>query len=166
MRAALVLIALVVCGPNAADAAPPAEGDLYGLWKVTSYLRQVVGTNEVTTPMGAHPNGFLELRSDHRALYVVTAEDRKPFSKPPTPEEYRDKFITMSVFAGRYDVVGDKITFHVEVSQFPDWVGTDIQRTLDLQGGVLHYATTPIRMPAPNGKIEEAIFTLTLEKLK
>jgi hypothetical protein len=92
---ALVLIALTLSGPTAAGAARPAEGDLHGLWKVTSYLRQVVGTDEITMPMGAHPNGFLELRPDHRALYIVTAEDRKPFSKPPTPEEYRDKFITM-----------------------------------------------------------------------
>jgi len=103
---------------------------------VTSYQRQVVGTGEITMPMGAHPNGFLELRSDHRALYIVTAEDRKPFSKPPTPEEYRDKFITMSVFAGTYEVAGDKITFHVEVGQFPDWVGTDIQRTPPLRDDV------------------------------
>ena len=43
------------------------------------------------------------------------------------------------------------------------WHG--IRRTLGLQGNVLHYATTPIRMPAPNGKTEEAFFTLTLEKL-
>jgi hypothetical protein len=165
MRMAFVLIALILCGPNAAGAAPPAEGDLHGLWKVTSYHKQVVGTDEITMPMGAHPNGFLELRPDHRALYIVTAEDRKPFSKPPTPEEYRDKFMSMSVFAGTYEVAGDNITFHVEVGQFPDWVGTDIRRTLDLQGNVLHYATTPIRMSAPNGKTEEAIFTLTLEKL-
>jgi hypothetical protein len=165
MRAALVLIVLFLCGPNAAGAAPPVENDLHGLWKVTSYHRQVVGTDEITMPMGAHPNGFLELRPDHRALYIVTADGRKPFSKPPTPEEYRDKFITMSVFAGTYQVAGDKITFHVEVGQFPDWVGTDIRRTLDLQGNVLHYATTPIRMSATNGKTEDAIFTLTFEKL-
>ena len=165
MRAALVLIALILCGQTSADAAPPAEGDLHGLWKVTSYLRHVVGTDEITMPMGAHPSGFLELRPDHRALYIVTAEGRKPFSRPPTPEEYRDKFITMSVFAGTYEVIGDKITFHVDVGQFPDWVGTDIRRTLDLRGNVLHYETTPIRMSAPNGKTEEAIFSLTLEKL-
>ena len=73
MRAVLVLIAFALCGPNAAGAAPPAEGDLHGLWKVTSYLRQVVGTDEITMPMGAHPNGFLELRPDHRALYIVTS---------------------------------------------------------------------------------------------
>jgi hypothetical protein len=156
---------MVLCGPNAASAAPPAESDLYGLWKVTGCLRQVVGTDEITMPMDAHPNGFLELRPDHRALYIVTAEGRKPFSKPPTPEEFRDKFITMSVFAGTYEVAADKITFHVEVGQFPDWVGTDIRRTPDLNGKVLHYTTTPIRTPAPDGKTGEAIFRLTLEKL-
>ena len=36
----------------------------------------------------------------------------------------------------------------------------DIQRTLDLLGNVLHYATRPIRVPAPNGKTEDADFTL------
>src|SRR3954466_12871262 len=82
MRAALILIVGLLC--ESALAAPPAEADLYGLWKVTSYLRQVVGTDEITMPMGTHPEGLLELRSDHRALYIVTAEGRKPFSKPPT----------------------------------------------------------------------------------
>src|SRR3954466_3363005 len=110
MRAALILIVGLLC--ESALAAPPAEADLYGLWKVTSYLRQVVGTDEITMPMGTHPEGLLELRSDHRALYIVTAEGRKPFSKPPTMEEYRDKFVTMSVFAGTYKVDGDKIIFH------------------------------------------------------
>jgi hypothetical protein len=74
---------------DAAGAAPPAEGDLHGLWKVTSYLRQVVGTDEITVPMGAHPNGFLGLRFDHRALYILAAEGRKPFFQAHAPEEYR-----------------------------------------------------------------------------
>ena len=60
MRAALVLIVLVSCGLNAASAAPPAEGELHGLWKVTSYQRQVVGTDEITMPMGAHPIGLVQ----------------------------------------------------------------------------------------------------------
>jgi Lipocalin-like domain len=83
MRPTAVLIAFL-CTTTTAIAAPPTESDLHGLWKVTSYVKQVVGSNEITNSMGAHPSGFLELRPDRRALYIVTAEGRKPFSKPPT----------------------------------------------------------------------------------
>ena len=60
MRAALVLIALVVCGANAADAAPPAEGDLHGLWK--SYKRSQAGCGHRRNhdADGRYPNGFLD----------------------------------------------------------------------------------------------------------
>jgi len=62
-------------------------------------------------------------------------------------------FSTVIAYAGRYTFTGDKIVHHVEASWMPNQVGTDMVRSVKLEGDRLNLRTTPIlqgaRKPPP-----------------
>ncbi len=47
-------------------------------------------------------------------------------------------------YAGRYSFHGDHVVHHVELSLFPNWVGTDQQRTVELAGDRLTLSASPL----------------------
>jgi Lipocalin-like domain len=47
-------------------------------------------------------------------------------------------------YAGRYSFHGDRVIHHVELSLFPNWVGTDQQRSVELSGDRLILSASPL----------------------
>jgi hypothetical protein len=47
-------------------------------------------------------------------------------------------------YVGRYDIQGNKIVVHVEVSFFPNWVGKDQERFFEVRGNTLELSTAPL----------------------
>jgi lipocalin-like protein len=73
MRALFLTLLLAISAPLfAAD----ADG-LVGTWKLVSW--QVIVEDETPRNVfGAHPNGFLVLTREGRAIVLTTAQDRRP----------------------------------------------------------------------------------------
>jgi hypothetical protein len=46
--------------------------------------------------------------------------------------------------AGRYSFHGDRVIHHVELSLFPNWVGSDPVRWVELAGGRLILSASPL----------------------
>jgi hypothetical protein len=47
-------------------------------------------------------------------------------------------------YCGKYDVHGDTVTHHIELSFFPNWVDVDQKRIMELDGDRLSLSTLPI----------------------
>jgi hypothetical protein len=47
-------------------------------------------------------------------------------------------------YCGRYDFLGDRVVHHVELSLFPNWIGGDQERLVDLRGNRLTLSTRPL----------------------
>ena len=47
-------------------------------------------------------------------------------------------------YAGRYTFHGDRVVHHVELSLFPNWVGSDQERTVELDGDRLILSASPL----------------------
>jgi len=98
--------------------------------------------------MGQKPIGFITYTPDGRMSVVITAETRKPLSvndRIAAPADERaEAFSTVIAYAGRYSFTSDKIVHHVEASWMPNQVGTDLVRSLKLEGDRLTLRTTPI----------------------
>jgi hypothetical protein len=47
-------------------------------------------------------------------------------------------------YAGRYSFHGDRVVHHVELSLFPNWVGSDQQRWVELNGDRLTLSARPL----------------------
>jgi hypothetical protein len=61
-----------------------------------------------------------------------------------TPEEEAQAEETYVSYCGQYDFDGDKVVHHVELSLFPNWVGADQERLVELAGNRLTLSTPPI----------------------
>jgi hypothetical protein len=59
-------------------------------------------------------------------------------------EERAQAFSTMTASAGTYTFSGDKVVHHVEVASLPNWVGTDQERVVKIQGDRVTLATPPL----------------------
>ena len=49
-------------------------------------------------------------------------------------EEKAEAYSTSFAYAGRYTFTGDKVTHHVEVATTESWIGTDLVRTVQIEG--------------------------------
>lgn len=47
-------------------------------------------------------------------------------------------------YCGRYEFQGDTVTHHVELSLFPNWVGVEQERLVELRGNLLTLSTRPM----------------------
>ncbi len=56
-------------------------------------------------------------------------------------DERAEAFKTFFAYSGRYSVAADKVTHHVEVASYQNWVKTDLVRTFTLKGDRLTLRT-------------------------
>ncbi|HZU09881.1 MAG TPA: lipocalin-like domain-containing protein [Pseudacidobacterium sp.] len=116
--------------------------DFVGTWKLLDYSF-LYDDGRVEKPWGENVVGYLlysaegymsgNLSPAGRRHNVEKAGDRKPSRK-------RDYI----AYAGPYTVKGDTVTHHVEVSLFPNWLGTAQLRYHKLEGDTLVLRTPPV----------------------
>jgi Lipocalin-like domain len=51
---------------------------------------------------------------------------------------------TYVTYCGRYDFRGNTVVHHVELSLFPNWVGVDQERLVEIAGNRLTVSTRPM----------------------
>jgi hypothetical protein len=116
MRTLLVIL-LLMAKPT--DTAAPE--DFIGVWKLVSW--QVIVDNEPPQNVfGLHPNGYLILTREGRAITLTTAESRKPGMGDAERAELPK---SMLAYSGRYRVEGNDFIIRVDVSWNEEWNGTE-----------------------------------------
>ena len=122
-----------------------SKADLVGTWKLVS-ITEITDKGEVNR-YGLNPTGFLTYTADGRMMAIITKGGRKPLSvlRVSAPASERaEAFSSMTAYAGRYTVDGDKVVHHVEVASIQNFVGTDMVRTLvKLEGKRVTLRTAP-----------------------
>jgi hypothetical protein len=99
-------------------AAPAAESDLYGTWKLVSLDRKIKDTGEMTQPRGKAPGGYVTFSSDGRFMGFILSEKRaKPESLAKLTDQQRiDLFKTMNAYGGTYKLDGNKLTYRFDIT--------------------------------------------------
>ena len=99
-------------------AAPAAESDLYGTWKLVSNSRKVMDTGQVEQPRGKAPKGYMSFGRDGRLLSFTVSEKRpKPESVAKMTDQQRiELFNTMNAYAGTYRLDGHKLTYRIDLT--------------------------------------------------
>ena len=132
MRASglMMLLALALTGPAmAADVSP-----LGGHWRLVSAAAYLPG-KPAQDSFGPHPSGSLIYTPEGRVSVVISYDGRPRLSggRSSAPvEERAQAFATSFAYAGTYELKGDTVIHHVEVSSYANWVGTDLVRTFVL----------------------------------
>jgi len=145
-------------------AAPAAESDLYGTWKMVSQSQKVVDTGEIRAGRGKAPNGYVTFTPDGRVIGVIVGEKRpKPESVAKMTDQQRiELFNTMNAYAGTYKLEGNKLTYRYDLTH-NEVAGRAAVREIKIDGRKL----TQVNEPAPataDGKM--VITTVIWEKVQ
>ena len=99
-------------------AAPAAESDLYGTWKLVSLNSKVMDTGQMEQLRGKAPIGYVSFTPDGRMTGIILNETRpKPESAAKMTDQQRvELFKTMNAYAGTYKLEGNKLTYRYDVT--------------------------------------------------
>ena len=129
------------------------EQRLVGSYRLLSF-ENYADDGEVAQPFGPSPKGFIIYTADGYMSAILMRADRPNFSAGDilggSDDEKLDAFSSSSAYAGRWEIVGDQIIHHLEVTTYPNWTGTDQPRHFELTD--THFTLFPPKM-IMNGKI-------------
>jgi hypothetical protein len=120
-----------------------AASDFVGTWKLVDYsfLHE---DGSVEKPWGDEVVGFLIYSAEgYMSGNLSPAGRRRALEKPANEKSNRKR--DYIAYAGPYTVEGEIVTHHVEVSLFPNWLGTAQVRYHKREGDTLILRTPPIR---------------------
>ena len=124
-----------------------ARDALVGAWRLISWENQTAD-GQVTYPMGTDPNGYVLYAADGRFSIIISRRGRARFAAGDllsgTAEEKAQAMEGFVAYAGRYSFHGDRVIHHVELSLFPNWVGSDQERWVELAEDRLTLSASPL----------------------
>lgn len=120
-----------------------------GAWKLISWVHiREMGT--AYFPMGKDALGHLVYSKDGHVSVSLMNSERKPFFSPAlfggTGEEKSRAYESYISYSGRYFVEANKIIHVVELSLFPNWVGTRQERIYEFEGDRLILTSPPFEV--------------------
>jgi len=136
-----------------------ANNPLVGTWRLVSWENRATdGTRSY--PMGPDALGILIYTGDGHFSSTLVRADRAEFASGDllggTDEERASAAVGYLGYCGRYTLQGDQVINHVELSLFPNWVGTDQRRRIELSDGQLTLLAGPMLL---NGEQQTAHVT-------
>jgi hypothetical protein len=124
-----------------------ARGALVGAWRLLSWENRAAD-GQITYPMGADALGYLLYTADGRFSVTISRRGRAGFAAGDllsgTTEEQARAVEGFVAYAGRYSFHGDRVIHHVELSLFPNWVGSDQERRVELAKDRLTLSASPL----------------------
>lgn len=119
---------------------PLASNPLIGTWRLLSY-EQRDSSGDISRPFGENPAGYLFYGADGYMSVSIMPMGRPNFLSTKigagTTEEKIAAFDTYTSYCGTYEIKGDTVTHHIELSLYPNWSGLDQQRRFELSGDQL-----------------------------
>ena len=125
-----------------------ASNPLIGTWRVLSWENRSVEDGQVSYPLGKDATGYIMYNEDGYMFVAIMAANRLKFATDDllsaTEEEEAQAEETYVSYCGRYDFLGDRVIHHVELSLFPNWIGGEQERLVELGGEQLTLSTRPL----------------------
>jgi Lipocalin-like domain len=133
---------------------------LIGTWRLLSWGNWSVEDGVVSYPLDKDATGYIMYNDDGYMFVAIMAPHRLRFAHDDllsaTKEEEALAEETYLSYCGRYDFLGDTVVHHVHMSLFPNWIGADQERLVDLRGERLTLST---RSLLPRGVQQTAHLT-------
>ena len=120
---------------------------ILGAWRLASVSRRNA-KDETRAASAEDYDGLLIYTANGWMSATVSGRGRARFKSDDyrggTPEETQKALADYLSYCGRYTFDGDRVTHHLEMSAFPNWVGTDQHRVATLRDGQLVLGAPPI----------------------
>ncbi len=121
---------------------------LIGTWRLLSWENRSVVDGQVSYPLGKDAVGYIMYNPDGYMFVAIMGPNRLKFAAEDllsgtTEEEARAEESYVS-YCGRYEFKGETVVHHVELSLFPNWVGVEQERLVEVRGNRLTLSTPPM----------------------
>jgi len=123
-----------------------ATASLVGVWTLKEAFIADLQGRKIGPAFGSNPKGTIAYLPNGRMISVIADADQPHLSgdRLSAPVEERARaFSAASAYAGRYRFDGRTVVHTVEVCTYPNWVGTEVVRTVELNGDEATYRTEP-----------------------
>ena len=121
---------------------------LIGTWRLISWETRSVDGQKIGYPLGKDAVGYIMYNEDGYMFVAIMRPNRMKFAAGDllggSTEEKVQAADTYVSYCGQYEFQGDKVIHHVDLSLFPNWVGVDQERLVELRGNRLILSTRPI----------------------
>ena len=143
-----VMLCVLTLALSASVPLAQTSDKLVGSWKlIEASVTSATGLVD-HAPYGTDFAGTLIYTPNSRVAVLLSYGGRKPLSgsdRIAAPAAERaEAFKTFFAYSGRYSVTADKVTHHVEVASYQNWVNTDLVRTFTLKDERLTLRTLPL----------------------
>jgi hypothetical protein len=125
-----------------------ASNPLIGTWRLISWQNRSLLDGEVSYPLGKDAVGYIMYGQDGYMSVAILSPDRPKFVAGDLlsggAEERARAVGTYVSYCGQYEFLGDTVVHRVELSLFPNWVGVEQERLVEVKGDRLTLSTRPI----------------------
>ncbi len=119
-----------------------------GTWRLLSFHIKTLD-GKATYPYGRDAVGYYIFSESGYMSVAIMPANRRGFADGDFmggSTEEKAAAATYISYSGKYEIQGDKVIVHPEVSFFPNWIAVDQVRFWELEGDRLTLSTAPILM--------------------
>ena len=124
-----------------------ASNPLIGTWKLISWENRDE-SGQVGYPLGRDALGYIMYNPDGYMFVAIMTPERPKFAAGDllsgTPEERAQAADTYVSYCGRYEYRGETVVHQVELSLFPNWMGVEQERLVEVRGDRMMLSTRPM----------------------
>jgi hypothetical protein len=121
---------------------------LIGTWRLISWENRSLVDGQISYPLGEDATGYIMYNDDGYMFVAIMGSNRLRFAADDllsaTKEEEAQAEETYVTYCGRYEFHGETVIHHVELSLFPNWVGSKQERLVEVRGNRMTLSTRPI----------------------
>ena len=126
----------------------PPDDPLIGTWRLLSWENRSLADGGVSHPLGEDAVGYIMYGPDGYMSVAISRPDRARFAAGDLlgggAEERARAAETYVSYCGRYEFRGETVVHFVELSLFPNWVGAEQERLVEVAGDRLTLSTRPM----------------------
>src|SRR5262245_58298379 len=128
------------------------KGQFVGTWMLVSWKIEQGNGEVIDSPLGSNPLGWIMYQSGGRMCVALMRPNRPKFASnnlmEATPEEIKAGFEGYMGYCGSYEVDEQErfIIHHLQLSWFPNLLGTDQKRYFEFTGNRLTLRSPPLTL--------------------
>ena len=124
-----------------------ASNPLIGTWRLISWENRDAD-GHISYPLGKDAVGYIMYNRDGYMFVAIMRPERAKFAAGDllsgSTEEKAHAAGTYVSYCGRYEFHGETVVHHVHLSLFPNWVGVEQERLVEVRGNRMTLSTRPI----------------------
>ena len=118
---------------------------LMGTWRMISWENRTAD-GRISYPIGTDPLGYITYSADGYVFVAIMRPNRRKQRRRSAAGDAQEKAHAAETFVsycGTYEFRGETVIHHVELSLFPNWVGVDQERLVEVRANRLTLSTRP-----------------------